>query len=142
VVPGIAEGELAGGCLSLLASALGTLDAPDWRGKIVFLEDVNEEPYAIDAKLVQLVRAGAFAGVAGIVVGEHAGVQPRAYRPAFPATLSLEDVIDEILRPLGVPTIYNLPLGHGKNLATLPLGAAARLDAAQGRLEILESGVS
>jgi muramoyltetrapeptide carboxypeptidase LdcA involved in peptidoglycan recycling len=61
---------------------------------------------------------------------------------AFPSTLSLEDVIDDLLRPLGVPTIYNLPLGHGAHRATLPLGVRARLDADAGRLEVLESGVS
>ena len=142
ITGGLAEGPLAGGCLTLLAAALGTPDAPDWRGKIVFLEDVEEEPYSIDAKLVQLVRAGAFDGIAGLVVAEHAGVRPREHRPAFPSTLSFEDVIDEVLRPLGVPTIYNLPLGHGTHLATLPLGVAARLDASAGRLEILEAGVS
>jgi muramoyltetrapeptide carboxypeptidase len=139
---GVVEGELVGGCLSLLANALGTRDDFDWRGKIVFLEDVNEEPYAIDACLVQLLRAGKFDGVAGIVVAEHAGVAPREFRAAFPSTLSLEDVIDDLLRPLGVPTIYNLPLGHGAHLATLPLGVRARLNANAGRLEILESGVS
>jgi muramoyltetrapeptide carboxypeptidase len=48
-------------------------------------------------------------------------------------------VLDELIRPLGVPTIYNLPLGHGKHLATLPIGVRARLDADRGRLEILEA---
>ncbi len=133
---GVAEGELSGGCLTLLANAVGTPDDFDWRGKIVFLEDVDEEPHAIDRYLVQLLRAGKFEGVAGVVVGEHAGVKPSEYRPSHPSTLSLEDVIDELIRPLGVPTIYNLPLGHGKHLATLPLGARARLDADAGRLEV------
>jgi muramoyltetrapeptide carboxypeptidase len=50
-------------------------------------------------------------------------------------------VIDELLRPLNAPTIYNLPLGHGKHLATLPLGVHARLNADKGQMEILESGV-
>jgi glucokinase len=63
--PGIAEGELAGGCLTLLAHAVGTPDQPVWRDKIVFLEDVNAEPYEIDANLTQLLRAGVFDGVAG-----------------------------------------------------------------------------
>ena len=142
IVGGTAEGELAGGCLALLASAVGTPDPPDWRGKVVFLEDVNAEPYQIDAGLTQLLRAGAFEGVAGIVVAEHADVGPRDYKPAFPSTLSLEDVLDELVRPLGVPTIYNLPLGHGRHLATLPLGVRVRLDADAGRLEVLEPGVS
>ena len=138
---GVAEGELVGGCLTLLAQALGTADQPDWRGKIVFFEDVKAEPYQIDADLTQLLRTGAFDGVAGIIVGEHADVGPRAYRAAFPSTLSLEDVLDDLLRPLGVPTIYNLPLGHGPHLATLPLGVHARLDANDGRLELVESAL-
>lgn len=139
---GIAEGELVGGCVTLLASAIGTPDDFDWRGKIVFLEDVNEEPYSIDSRLVQMLRAGKFDGIAGLVIGEHAGVEPGEFRPAFPSNLSFEDVIDDLLKPLGVPTIYGLPLGHGSHLATLPLGVRARLDADAGRLEVVESGVS
>jgi muramoyltetrapeptide carboxypeptidase len=139
---GMVEGELTGGCLTLLANAIGTADDFDWRGKIVFLEDTDEEPYTIDSRLVQLLRAGKFDGVGGVVVAEHAGVRPRDFRPAFPSTLSLEDVIDDLLRPLGVPTVYGLPLGHGSHLATLPLGVRARLDADAGCLEVLEPGVS
>jgi muramoyltetrapeptide carboxypeptidase len=139
---GSVEAELVGGCLTLLANSIGTADDFDWRGKIVFLEDVDEEPYTIDARLVQLRRAGKFDGIVGLVIAEHAGVHPRDFHPAFPSTLSFEDVIDDLLRPLCVPTIYNMPLGHGSHLATLPLGVRARLDADAGRLEILESGVS
>jgi muramoyltetrapeptide carboxypeptidase len=142
ITSGVAEGELVGGCVTLLAGALGTRDDFDWRGKIVFLEDVNEEPYKLDHCLTQLLRAGKFDGVAGIVVAEHAGVGPREYKPSFPSTLSFEDVIDELLRPLGVPTLYNLPLGHGRHMATLPLGVRARLDADAKTLEVLEGGVS
>jgi muramoyltetrapeptide carboxypeptidase len=138
---GSAEGELAGGCLSLLAGALGTPDDFDWRGKIVVLEDVNEEPFRIDHHLNQLRRAGKFEGVAGIVVSEHAGVGPRDDRPTFPSTLSFEDVIDELIRPLGVPTLYNLPLGHGHHMATVPFGIQARLDATAQTLELLEGAV-
>jgi muramoyltetrapeptide carboxypeptidase len=139
---GLIEAELEGGCLSLLARSIGTRDDFDWSGKIVFLEDVDEEPYTIDSLLVQLLRAGKLQKVAGLVIAEHAGVAPREYKPAYASTLSLEDVIDDLIRPLGVPTIYRLPLGHGAHLATLPLGVRARLDANAGRLEILESGVS
>jgi muramoyltetrapeptide carboxypeptidase len=141
IQPGTSEGELVGGCVTLLAGAVGTQDDFDWRGKIVFLEDVNEEPYKVDHCLNQLLRAGKFEGVAGLVIAEHAGVGPRDYKPSFPSTLSLEDVIDELIRPLGVPTIYNLPLGHGRHMATLPLGVQARLDADAKTLEILEGGV-
>ena len=117
---------------------MGTSYDFDWRGKIVFLEDVDEEPYKIDGSLTQLLRAGKFDGVAGVVIAEHVGAKPRDYRPAFPSTLSLEDVIDELIRPLGVPTIYNLPLGHGELTFTLPIGVRARLDADAKRFEVLE----
>lgn len=142
LVPGQASGQLAGGCLQLLANAVGTGNDFDWRGRIVFLEDVNSEPFEVDGNLTQLLQAGKFDGVAGLVIGEHAGCVPRAFQPAFPSTLSLEDVIDELIRPLGIPTIYNLPLGHGRHLATLPLGVRVSLDADRGRLEVLDAATS
>jgi muramoyltetrapeptide carboxypeptidase len=139
ITGGVAEGELVGGCMSLLNNAVGTADDFDWRDKIVFLEDVNEEPFRIDGFLVHMLRAGKFDGVAGIVIAEHPGSEPGG---GFWSNLSLEDVIDDLLRPLGVPTIYNLPLGHGRHLATLPMGVRARLDADARRLEILEPAVT
>ena len=83
ITGGTAEGELVGGCLSLLASSVGTADDLDWAGKIVLLEDVNEEPYTIDGHLVHLLRAHKFEGVAGIVVGEHAGWDPASFGRRF-----------------------------------------------------------
>ena len=50
-------------------------------------------------------------------------------RPEWPRTKSLEQVLEEHLEPLGVPVLYKLPVGHGKHLATLPLGVTATLDA-------------
>jgi muramoyltetrapeptide carboxypeptidase len=55
--------------------------------------------------------------------------------------LGLEQVFNDLLKPLGVPTIYHLPIGHGKHIATLPLGVRARLDASAGILATLESAV-
>ncbi|MGI8856906.1 MAG: hypothetical protein ACR2JW_14250, partial [Thermomicrobiales bacterium] len=56
-------------------------------------------------------------------------------------SLSLEQVFDDLIRPLGIPTLYHLPIGHGKHLATLPIGVQARLDATNKTLSILEPGV-
>lgn len=142
LVRGQACGELAGGCLQLLANAVGTGNDFNWQGKVVFLEDVNSEPFEVDGNLTQLLQAGKFDGVVGLVIGEHAGCVPRAFQPAFPSTLSMEDVIDELLRPLGIPMMYNLPLGHGRHLATLPLGVRVSLDADRGGLEVLEAATT
>ena len=137
LVPGVAEGEVAGGCLTLLAALVGTPWEPELGGRIVFFEDVEEDPYRIERLLSQLIAAGRLDHCAGIVVGEHANCGPRQPGP----TIGLEQVFRDLLLPLGVPTLYHLPLGHGRQLATLPLGAPARLDATQGTLTVLESGV-
>lgn len=111
-----------------------------WRfraGKILFFEDVHCAPYEIDCMLAHLLAAGKIQGCAGIVIGEHADCAPKG--PGN--TLGLEQVFDDLIRPLGIPTLYHLPIGHGRSLATLPLGARARLDATGQRLRILESGV-
>lgn len=137
IVPGAAEGPLVGGCLTLLAQLVGTPWQPSTDGAIVFFEDVNEEPYAIERYLSQLLAAGWFERCAGVVVGEHANCKVRRPGPS-PA---LEDVFAELLTPLQVPILYNLPLGHGGDIATLPLGVPVRLDADAGVLHTLESGV-
>jgi muramoyltetrapeptide carboxypeptidase len=138
LVPGVAEGEPAGGCLTLLAQLIGTLWEPDLSGRILCFEDVDEEPYAIERYLSQLIAAGRLHICAGVVIGEHTNCQPHEPGP----TLALEQVFRDLLIPVGIPTIYHLPIGHGRHIATLPLGAPARLDASAGTLQILESGVA
>lgn len=138
IVPGQATGPLVGGCLSLIVSLLGTPWALDLTDSIFFFEDVDEEPYAIDRMLTQLLAAGQLQRCAGIVIGELANCRQR--NPVN--TLHLSDIFDDLIRPLGIPTFYNLPIGHGKHLATLPLGVQAAIDADNRVLRVLEGGVS
>jgi muramoyltetrapeptide carboxypeptidase len=135
IAGGVAEGPLLGGCLSLLVAAVGTRWAPDWRGAIVFFEDVHEDPYRIDNYLTQLRLAGHFEGIAGVVVGEHADC-----RPKLPASFTLEEVYRQHFHNQGVPVMVGLPCGHGTHITTLPLGVRARLDADALTLELLEAG--
>jgi len=137
IAPGAVEAPLHGGCLSLLTTLIGTPWEPDLRGTIWFFEDVHEEPYVIDRQLTHLLAAGKLQECAGIVIGELADCRPRSAIN----TLGLGDIFDDLLRPLGIPIIYNLPIGHGKHIATLPLGVRARLDASAGTLRTLEAGV-
>jgi muramoyltetrapeptide carboxypeptidase len=140
ITGGVAEGSLRGGCLTLLVQSLGTPWEVDWRGCIVFFEDVDEEPHRIDGYLTQLALAGKLDGVAGIVVGEHADCGPREFRPAYPyGAFSVEEVYRQHLAPLGIPVMVGLPCGHGRHLATLPLGVRARLDADACTLELVEA---
>jgi muramoyltetrapeptide carboxypeptidase len=143
ISPGAAEGPLRGGCLTLLVQSLGTPWELDWTDAIVILEDVHEEPYRIDGYLTQLRLAGKLQQAAGFVVGEHVDCGPRDVRPSYPyGTFSTEEVYRQHLQPLGVPVMVGLPCGHGKHLATLPLGIPARLDAGAGTLTVLEAATT
>jgi len=138
---GFARGRLAGGCISLLAAAIGTPEAPDFRGRIVLLEDVGEAPYRIDRMLVQMQRAGTFAEVAGVVIGHV--TPPAGCSDAAPGDepLGLPDVWRERIGSLGVPAIVGFPFGHVPDALTLPLGCDAVLDADKRQLTVVESAV-
>jgi len=139
--PGQAEGPLVGGCLSLIAQGLGTPHEIDTRGKIFFFEEVGEEPYKIDGMLHQLYRAGKLQEAAGIVIGECHKCQPREHSPSFnTGSFILEEVLQDIIGSLDIPAFYGLPLGHGRNIATLPIGVKAKIDATNCELTILEAG--
>ena len=58
------------------------------------------------------------------------------------SSLSIEEILDELIAPLGIPAIANVPVGHGKHMATIPLGVRARLDGGAKTLEVLEAAVS
>ncbi|HEU5161465.1 MAG TPA: LD-carboxypeptidase [Streptosporangiaceae bacterium] len=120
---GCAEGVLTGGNLALLAALAGTPDAAEpATGRIAFLEDVAEPPYRVDRMLGQLLRAGWFAGVAGIALGTWVDCGTPA---------ELDAVFAARFGPLGVPVLAGLPVGHGAPQLTIELGARARLDADQ-----------
>lgn len=122
LVAGDAEGALTGGCLSLLNVSLGTPYEFDAAGRILFLEDVNEHPYKLDRMLTQLLLAGKLDDVRAVVFGQMEGCAAPAQ-----ADYCLQDVLVDLLRPLGVPVYFGYPSGHGRPDFTLPLGAHAVL---------------
>ncbi|HEY8426316.1 MAG TPA: LD-carboxypeptidase [Limnochordales bacterium] len=138
VVPGRARGPLVGGNLSLLVATLGTPYEIDTAGRILLIEDVDEAPYRIDRMLTQLLLAGKLQAAAGLVIAEWVDCTPRD--PARP-TLSVEEVVADLVEPLGKPTVYGLAAGHGPGRLTLPLGAVVTLDADTPALIVEEPGV-
>jgi muramoyltetrapeptide carboxypeptidase len=138
---GTCEGEIIGGNLTLVCSSLGTPFEIDTDNKILFLEDLDIEPWIFDHMLCHLRNAGKLKHVAGVVVSECVNCVPYDYKPGYYVDISLEDVLEYYLKPLGVPVLYGLRLGHTKDMATLPLGVKARLDGTKKELTILESGV-
>jgi muramoyltetrapeptide carboxypeptidase len=137
VAPGVAEGPLVGGNLSLLAATLGTPYAVRAEGAILFLEDVGEASYRLDRLLTQLRLSGVLERVAGIALGGFTDA-PDEGRRGVPSSA---EVLRERLGGLGVPVAAALPFGHIDESWTLPLGVRARLDADAGTLELLEGAV-
>jgi muramoyltetrapeptide carboxypeptidase len=138
---GVAEGTLVGGNLTLLCATLGTPYEAKLDGGILFMEDVDTEPWIFDHMLSHLRNAGFLQKAKGVVVGECKNCKPFKHRPGFYCDISIEDVLEYYLKPLGVPVLFGLPLGHTKDMATLPLGVQVRVDADRKIFEVLESGV-
>lgn len=129
---GRATGRLAGGNLALLASLCGTPWAVDFRGALVVLEDINEAVYRIDRMLTQLRFAGAFAGCRGFVVGHFTDCAD----VSGDGSQTIETLVAELAHALEVPALFGVPVGHIADQWTVPLGAAATLDADARTLQI------
>ena len=130
LTPGKGSGTLFGGNLSVVASLIGTEYLPDWKGKILFLEDVNEEPYRIDRMLTQLDLAGVFSSVNGIVLGGFRKCLPEEPERSF----SLEEVFQQHFTDLKIPVYYGAQIGHIGNKYTVPVGMDVHIDADEGTI--------
>ncbi|HVP43004.1 MAG TPA: LD-carboxypeptidase [Terriglobales bacterium] len=136
LAPGETEGNLYGGCLSILVASLGTPYEIHTAGTLLFLEDVAAKPYQIDRMLMQLKLAGKFHGVRGIIFGEMLDC-----RQSEDQAYKLQDVVKRVVDDLGVPVAYGLRSGHVTHSnVTLPLGVRAALHVgAEASLTILET---
>ena len=120
---GKAKGKLIGGNLSLISAMCGTKYLPSAKGKIVFLEDIDEKPYRIDRMLVQLEQAWDLKKAKGILLGEFSGCDSDSDR-----SLSLLETLENHFKDSPVPVLYNFPLGHIDDQATYPVGIKVQMD--------------
>ena len=128
VTPGVAEGPLAGGNLSVVAGLAGTGYLPDFAGHVVFFEEVSEDAYRVDRLLVQLELAGAFERAAAVVFGQ-------CTRCSSDSGWTAERTIRERLAAYGCPALFGAPIGHASPVYTLPVGLPAVVDADAGTVE-------
>jgi muramoyltetrapeptide carboxypeptidase len=133
ITGGVAQGELVGGNLSLLANGIGTKFEVNTKGKLLFIEDVGEEPYRVDGLLNQLRMAGKFEDAAGVVVGDFSDAEPKKRN----VSLTLDEVFDYYLGSLGKPVVKGFKIGHCQPHFAIPLGVSAKLDAENRTLTIL-----
>ncbi|MHB8836238.1 MAG: S66 peptidase family protein [Candidatus Methylomirabilia bacterium] len=125
--PGRARATVTGGNLSLLAHSVGTPFQVAPRGRILFVEEIGEAPYRIDRMVRQLLLAGVFRDVAGVVLGQFPSLKPVERR-------AVSGLFLEALGSRAVPVVSGFPAGHDSPNRPFPLGVTATLDAAAGTM--------
>lgn len=138
IYPGVATGELLGGNLSVLTGIMGSPYFPeDWKNKLLYLEDVGEQIYAVDRMMSQLQLGGVLSQISGFVFGKCTDCKPGS---GF-GSLTLEEVIDHYIKPLGIPAYSGAMIGHIDDNSTIPNGLQARMDAEEGTIQMLGPAV-
>lgn len=113
---GKAEGELAGGNLSILYALNGTSSEVNYDGKILFIEDLDEYLYHVDRMMMTLKRAGKLANLAGLVIGGTTKMNDNS----IPFGKQAEEIISEAVAGYNFPVCFGLPAGHiDKNMALI-----------------------
>lgn len=138
---GVGRGELIGGNLSVVVSLLGTQYDVDTKNKIIFLEEMEEDPYRIDRMLTQLRMADKFDGAAGIALGVFKDCKP-SEKTSFDSSFTLIEVLKERLGDLKIPVVYGMSFGHIENKFILPVGIKAELDSSKQTITLLEAAVT
>ena len=141
LVGGKRKGRLIGGNLSIMVSLIGTRYDVNYSRKIIFIEEVGEEPYRIDRMLTQLIEAGKFKYASGIMMGIFKDCELKTKNPSFKKSFSLMDVLKDRLSNLKIPVIYGMSFGHVNDKFTIPFGALAELNTENQTFTLLEKAV-
>ena len=121
----IIEGSIWGSNLSLLTHLIGTPWLPDVDGGILFVEELGEEPYAVERMFYQLHHAGVLARQKAVILADFDDCRPTA-NGRYPYAMA--EVIETLRQLLPVPILTGLPFGHVRQKMTVPVGGHARLD--------------
>ncbi|MDD3170864.1 MAG: LD-carboxypeptidase [Bacilli bacterium] len=135
LVEGVAQGELVGGNLSLLATMVASDYGADFKDKIVFIEEVEEEPYKLDRYFSTLRLSGKLKEAKGFIFGYFTDCEPSENRKG---TQNYLDVIKDYFLEYNKPTIYDFASGHDYPFINLPMGIKVELDANDKTIKILE----
>lgn len=124
---GKAKGEIVGGNLSVLYSILGSKSEADVKGKILFIEDLDEYLYHIDRMLFNLKRNGYFDEVKGVIIGAMTEMNDND----VPWGKNALEIAKDIFKDYDFPVIYNFPAGHIKDNRALILGATVSIEVSE-----------
>jgi len=129
---GIAKGQLIGGNLSVLYSLCGSPSAVDTKGKILFIEDLDEYLYHIDRMMQNLKRNGYFENLAGLIVGGMSAMRDNTEAFGFkadnPYGRTAKEIINEAVAGYNFPVCFDFPSGHTENNIALVFGRELELE--------------
>jgi muramoyltetrapeptide carboxypeptidase len=125
IKPGVCSGAVIGGNLTTLCHLVGTSFVPNFKGKILLIEDVGEMPYRIDRMLTQMKLAGCFNEIAGLILG---GFKECGYLD------EVLEIFSNIFEDADIPILTGFEVGHGEHNLTIPMGLGATLDTKSKKL--------
>lgn len=121
---GNAKGEIVGGNLSILYSLMGSNAQIDCKGKILFIEDLDEYLYHIDRMMISLKRCGCFDGLNGLIVGTMTKMKDNE----IPWGKNANQIIEDVTKGYSFPIFYNFPAGHYRDNRALIFGKQVSLE--------------
>ena len=142
IVKGKGKGRLVGGNLSIMVSLIGTEFDVDYSNKIIFIEEIGEEPYRVDRMLTQMIQAGKFNNTAAVMMGIFRKCEVKKESDLTAKSFTLMEVLQDRLGSLKIPVVYGMSFGHVKDKFTIPFGALAELDAGKQTFTLLEKAVN
>ena len=111
--------------MSILSKLIGTDYMPDFTGKVLFLEDLNEELYKIDFFFSHLKLSGILNKINGLILGKFNKCPPKYRKSTF---FEIEDIFKYYINDLNIPVISNVAYGHVPVKITLPVGINIQID--------------
>lgn len=128
ITPGKVSGKILGGNLTVLTALSGTPYLPDFKNSILFLEDIGEEPYKLDRMFSTLKLNGTLEKIKGFIFGQCSDCNPSGGY----GSLTLDDILDDYILPLGIPAYKGAMIGHLPKQFIIPVGAEVEMDADSG----------
>lgn len=126
-VKGIAQGHLLGGNLSILYSLLASDQKPDYKGSVLYIEDLSEQLYHIDRMFHSFRKAGVLDQIAGLIVGGMTEMKDTA----VPFGKGLEEIILDHFQYRKTPICFGFPAGHIPDNRALVLGRQVTLNVSE-----------
>jgi muramoyltetrapeptide carboxypeptidase len=137
ITPGVAEGVILGGNLTLLTGLCGTSYLPNFKDAILFVEEIDEKSDRMDRMFCQLMNTGILSQIKGFIYGKCTNCGPSGGY----GSLTLDQMLQDYIKPLGIPAYSGAMIGHIADQFLLPVGVKVRMDASIGKIEYLEKSL-